>query len=258
MPSYPPPDDGLTARLRPAAPRPFRLRFCALLLLTMTLACGDTEHAFENRLLVKSASGGITVRTFIETFEGSLTAPSDLFQDPHALQQTLYRTLDLLTEEWAILERARELGEHVSDTALAETVAVFKADFPDHTFESTLMESGVSFQVWKDALRRRMLMEKVVQRELGMRVTAAGTSPPADMPPTPPAAAIMPPVPGRLPDTDPGGRARYGEWIQHLKKKYTIEIDWKLWEKLSRKIMDGSVSGKQHAHVAAPPEVHQQ
>lgn len=118
------------------------------------------------RVLIRVGGSTVTVREFHEAFESGITSPSVLYSDTEALQKERFRTLNRLTEELVILERARELSIQVSDEELAKAVNDFKQDFPDDTFEQTLIENGVSYLVWEKGLKRRLLLEKVIRQEV--------------------------------------------------------------------------------------------
>ena len=120
----------------------------------------------DEEILIRVGSSFVTVRAFHEAFESNITSPSMLFQDPDALRDEKYRILNRLAEELLILERAREMNLKVSDEETAQVVNDIKTDFPDDTFEKTLMENGITFLSWEKALKRRLLMEKVIRQDL--------------------------------------------------------------------------------------------
>lgn len=138
-----------------------------LLLLCMIYGCdGNVSRDLEEKVLIRAGGSVVTVRAFQEAFESSITAPSRLYRDPDALRNQKYRVLDRLSEEIVILERARELNLRVSDEETTRVINDIKKDYPDDTFEKTLMENGISFRTWEKALKRRLLMEKVIRRDL--------------------------------------------------------------------------------------------
>jgi hypothetical protein len=54
----------------------------------------------------------------------------------------------------------------LDDAELETAIQEIKADYPEDEFEQMLLESAIPFSLWKDRLRVRLLMEKVVDREL--------------------------------------------------------------------------------------------
>jgi hypothetical protein len=71
-----------------------------------------------------------------------------------------------MTEELVIDRRAGELGIQLDDAELEAAIQEIKKDYPEDEFEQMLLESAIPFSLWKDRLRVRLLMEKVVDREL--------------------------------------------------------------------------------------------
>jgi len=228
----------------------------ALLILGMICGCGGGgDRDLDEKVLIRAGGSVVTVRDFHEAFESGITSPSRLFQDPEALRDEKYRILNRLTEELLILERARALNLRVSDEEAAQVVDDLKQDFPDDTFEKTLMENGISFPTWKNALKRRLLLEKVVRKDLSERFfrtpltvnedrAADDTKRPAEN------EAVTADDSGE--GAPPGDQAlsgtpaltiaaeiEYPDWINRLKQQYAIEIDWKLWEIIEQEPADG-------------------
>lgn len=250
----------------------FTIMFALLALFTVSSGCSrNGNQGVVERVLIRVGGSTITVREFHEAFESGITSPSVLYSDPEALQNERYRTLNRLTEELIILERARELGVQVSDEELAQAVDDFKKDFPDDTFEQTLIENGISYLVWEKGLKRRLLMEKVIRQDVSESsfqvplppnetvATAMDANFEAQMPvdeedtpedfsqdasegeaETPDETVDTAEPEGEagtdfsLATTDSEAESDYAAWIARLKEQYTIEIDWKLWEEIEQ------------------------
>jgi hypothetical protein len=147
-----------------------------------------------------------------------------------------------LTIELIILERATELGLSVSDEELEKAVADIKKDYPEDSFEKTLLEYAVSYETWQDRLRKRLLMEKVIQQELEDQIVITSE----DI-----AKYYEENFRAKAPDADSElntedinkmiieqlRRAKlehaYQIWINKLKQKYPIEINTVQWERIS-------------------------
>jgi hypothetical protein len=236
---------------------------------------GGNQGAVE-RVLIRVGDSTITVRGFHEAFESGITSPSVLYSDAEALREERYRTLTRLAEELIILERARELALVISDEELALAVDDVRKDFPDDTFEQTLIENGISYLAWEKGLRRRLLMEKVIQQDVSAASfqvplpadnasatamdanfeaqipvdTADGRDIPLDAPPEIAAEHIDDTGSTGDPEGDTGtdkarvppengSESEYNAWIARLKEQYTIEIDWKLWEEIEQEDIGG-------------------
>ena len=148
------------------------------------------------------------------------------------------RVLNQLSEELIIAERAKDLVIDVTDAELDKAVAAIKADYPDNTFEETLLENAVSFDYWKKRLATRLLVEKVIDRELVDQVNitpedvadyyqshyAEGT--PEDEDPDTINERIV--VHLRRQKAEKA----YKQWIEELRKLYPVEINRAKWERI--------------------------
>ncbi len=142
--------------------------FCILsLIVTIAPGCGDrSTHDPEDRVLVRIGGSTATVRDFHDELESDISSLSLENNDPDSMREDRYQALTRLTDELLIMERARELGIKVGDEEVEKAAADFKKDFPDDTFEKTLIENGISYKTWKKGLRRRLLMEKVIRKDV--------------------------------------------------------------------------------------------
>lgn len=220
---------------------------CMLLALLIVSGCnGDIDAGLEEKVLIRAGSSVVTVRAFHEAFESGITSPSHLFQDTEALRHAKYRVLNRLAEELVIMARAGELGLEVGDDELKQAVADFKKDYPDDTFETTLMENGISYLNWEKALKKRLLIEKTIEKDLAEGVFHMQTAAIEESENTSrKAMETDTPVNGEQEDasldngtspvtSEPWKTAEttYADWIDGLEQRYAIEIDWKLWEKI--------------------------
>lgn len=181
----------------------------------------DTDTASPSDVLIQVGSSSITVDGFHKAFDRTASNyPVSLFRDANALRDAKYQVLNQLTEELIILERAKELGLIVAPEELEKAVHAFKIDFPDNQFEKALIESGVSLADWQMLLKKRLLIEKVVKHELKGEKTAQEIDPPTM------ATADKQPA-------DEQTDIAYLDWMDKLKKKYIITINWSLWEKMN-------------------------
>ena len=144
--------------------------------------------------------------------------------------------------EMIILERAEELGLDITDKEVEEAAAEIKKDYPEDTFEKTLLEFAVSYESWKTRLRNRLLMEKVVNSELKDQIVIN----PEDI-----ANYYKKNFNTKEPESDQTANVddinemiikhlrrekteeAYKKWIKKLKQQYSIEINSSQWEKIS-------------------------
>jgi len=185
----------------------------------------------------------LTVIEFNQAFEISKTAyPHNLRFDPDDFRNAQLRLLNQLMVEMIILERAEDLGLYISDEEVAKAVADIKKDYPEDTFEKTLLEFAVPYESWEARLKNRLLMEKVVDSELKDQI-AISSEDIADY--------YKKNFKTQGLDNDQSAKIKdiyeliikqlrrekteeaYKKWIETLKQKYIIEINSSQWEKIS-------------------------
>jgi hypothetical protein len=220
-------------------------RLPILLFLTGFLAGGCTDAGSRNEKepapLIRVGDVTIGAGEFNRAFEMAMTAyPYEIVKQPRALRAARELVLRELVERAVLAARARELAIEVTPAELSDAIARIRKGYPEGAFEQTLLESAVSYEAWKAALRRRLLMEKVVTRELESRISATdaeirayyrdhyagGAEPPADLHPD-----IRKAIARRL--RAEKMETAYGAWLENLKKTYPIEIDPAEWRRIA-------------------------
>jgi hypothetical protein len=139
----------------------------SFLLLGAFWGCTNSGPNPDAQPLIRVRDHVLTVSEFNQAFEISKTAYSyNLRDEPDEYRSAQLRLLNDLTVEMIIRERAADLGLTVSDEELAKAVADIKKDYPGDTFEKTLLEYAIPYEIWEDRLRSRLLIEKVIDHEL--------------------------------------------------------------------------------------------
>ena len=222
------------------------------LIICSLAGCGDygsdSHSAPGDNYLIKVGDGVATTVDFNRAFEIVKTAYShNALQEPDFCRRAKLQLLSQLIEEMIILERAKELNIGISDSEVDEAVAQVKGDYDDNAFEQTLLEHAVSYHLWEKELERRLLIEKVVEKELKEHIVIT----PEDI--SSYYEKHYNGHGGQLdlsadPDKADGYLNRiivkqlrrkkveeaYKPWIENLRKKYLIEINKKEWEKIGQ------------------------
>ncbi|MGD8492505.1 MAG: SurA N-terminal domain-containing protein [Desulfobacterales bacterium] len=217
--------------------------FSALLTLSVLTGCINSGSNSGNEPLIRVQDRVLTVLEFNETFEFIQSAhPQNLKDHPQDLRNAQQRLLNQLTVEMIILERAEELGLSISDEEINKAVNDIKSDYPEDTFEKTLLKTAVSYELWVARLKNRMLMQKVIDSELKDKIVIT----PEDI-----ADYYERNIKARAQESQIAGskddinemiikylrrekaELAYKVWINDLKKNYSIEIDSAQWEKIS-------------------------
>jgi len=214
------------------------------------LSCGPSDSERADAYLLRVGNRKITERDFLQAFELAKTAhPDSAEQSSSALQDARRQLLNEITTELIILNRSEEVGVSVSEAELDAAIAVIRADYPPGVFEQTLSEAAVPFEAWKQRMRSRLLVEKLVQAELGPQIVITpeevadyygqhyrGKA----------AAADSEEKFQILKETIVADLRRnkledaFVDWINQLKEKYTVDLNSQLWEKLSSRGQDPS------------------
>ncbi|MDH3884174.1 MAG: SurA N-terminal domain-containing protein [Desulfobacterales bacterium] len=215
----------------------------SLLLLYVFAGCMNSGSNPDDEHLIRVSDRVLTVLEFNQAFEISKTAyPHNLRNEPDNFKNAQLRLLNQLMVEMIILERAAELGLNVSDEELEKAVGDIKSDYPEDTFEKTLIEFAVSYESWEARLRNRLLMGKVIDSELKNQIAITSE----DI-----AKYYEKNVKPQKPDMDSATKMEdinemmikhlrqekteeaYKKWIKVLKQRYTVEINSIQWERIS-------------------------
>ncbi len=205
--------------------------------------CTNSGSNPGNEPLIRVRDRVLTVLEFDKAFEITRSSyPQDFKEEPEDLKNAQLSLLNQLTVEMIILERAEDLGLSISNLEIDKAVSDIKSDYPEDTFEKTLLKSAVSFESWEARLKNRLLMQKVVDTELKDQIVIT----PEDI-----ARYYEQNFKARAPEAESEDRSNdinelmikylrrekaeqaYKKWIIQLKGNYSIEINTVQWEKIT-------------------------
>jgi hypothetical protein len=232
-------------RLRPALNQrrkePPLFLVLALCLLSGTIfgGCdGPGSRASEETVLIRTDRRTVTKSQFERAFGTAKIAYSDNNSvDPQLMQQAQLQMLNQMIEELIIERRAEELDIVLDDQELETAIQDIKKDYQDDEFEQMLLESAIPYSLWKDRLRVRLLMEKVIEGDLAGSVTISAQDI-EDYYNTHEAEFAVDHE--KPPEDDLKHRiveqlrrekveAAYPQWMDNLRKRYQVTINWELW-----------------------------
>ena len=215
----------------------------SIMLLFLFSGCEKTDTDMGKEVLIRVADRVMTVLDFKNAFEITKIAyENDIKEQPEDLKKAQIRLLNQLTVEMILLEKAKELKISITDAELEQAISGIKGDYPEGEFENTLLEYAVSYDSWKDRLRNRLIIEKVIEEELKSRIsiTAEDISDyyqkhyqdreeesAADQTSEDINEAIVKQL--RRQKTEEA----YSAWIEALKEQYEIEVNRVQWEKIT-------------------------
>ena len=209
-----------------------------------TLAgCSDFEHKQRNEYFIKVGDRTITVADFNKAFEIAKNAyPQNRIQRPDVNREVRLRLIQQMTEEMILLERAEELGITMTDSQVEKALRDIKKDYPDNVFQEILLEYAIPYQSWKEGLKTRLLMEKVITQELGDKIEITHDDISKyyeehfkDDNTSPDVKAVSKDINNiiiKILRKEKMEKA-YASWIKKLKNKYAVEINKKELEKMT-------------------------
>ena len=208
-----------------------------------TLAgCADSESKDGDEYFIRVGDSVITVFDFNRAFEIAKASYShSAMQQPAALREAQLRFVKQMTEEMILLERAKDIGIKMTDAEIKKAIEDIKQDYPENVFDQILLEYAVPYQSWEKGLENRLLMEKVIAKELGDQIVVT----PDDVSKYYEAhhkndnlTPDMKKVSKDINETMIKKLRRkkieeaYKPWIKKLQKEYIIEINKTQWKKI--------------------------
>ncbi|MFZ7125411.1 MAG: SurA N-terminal domain-containing protein [Desulfobacterales bacterium] len=142
----------------------------AVLLWVLVAGCSGSAPP-ERVVLLKVGRTAATVDDFHRAFDLMKAGLREMdSEDPEAERDAKIHLLKQLSEEMALLEKARDAGIVLAPDDLTKAVADIKSDYPDDTFEQVLIENAVPYAAWEEELEKRLIIEKLLDREVYSRV----------------------------------------------------------------------------------------
>ena len=223
----------------------FRMMIWMILWIVTGVVLGCTNQKQENtkEVLIQVNESKITVAEFNNRFDAmNDDLPSGETIQPADQAEMRRYLLNQLVERLILVERAKELDLHISDAELDKAVDEIKKDYPDDMFKQVLLEQNVSFRRWKEELRVRILLEKVVEKELDRLISIQAEDISAYYEKHYPSAEKEA---GPLPMDEAFNETllqlvskhkkeeAYRSWIAELHKRYTVDVNTEAWKKIN-------------------------
>jgi hypothetical protein len=236
----------ISNRTRPFSMVKYFNRFMALIgflsIIYPLSGCFDSESEYRDEYFIRVGDSVITVHDFNRAFEIAKASHSqDAMQQPEAVKEAKLRFVKQMTEEMILRERAKDIGITITDEEVKQAIEDIKQDYPENVFDQILLEYAVPVQSWEKGLRTRLLMEKVIARELGAQIVIT----PDDVSKyyeahyknhelTPDKKEVSKDVNKIITRNLRRKKIEqaYKPWIKELQKKYIIEINKAQWKKI--------------------------
>lgn len=83
-----------------------------------------------------------------------------------AVWSSIDSLVDRLVDDCLILEYGREKGITLSEIELERSLQDLVKDYPDNSFEETLLNKCIDFDEWKERLREQLLIKRIVRERI--------------------------------------------------------------------------------------------
>lgn len=215
-------------------------------IITLAGCSGPDSPSQPDAVLIRSDRQVVTLAQFERAFDAARIAYGDARSvDPGMIEEARLRLLNQMTEELIVDRRAGELNIVLDQEELERAIGQIKKDYPEGEFTQMLLESAIPFALWKDRLRVRLLMEKVVDYELGRTVAITAQEIEAYYKANAEEFAVMD---ENAPEMDLNRaivdrlrrekvEAAYPQWMDGLRQRFGVEINWELWQQSRRSDM---------------------
>ena len=214
----------------------------AIFLILFLVSCSDSKIEKKDNYLIKSGNFKVLVEDYTIAFEIAKTAyPHKFIQDKKALKNIHVRLLNQMIEEIILKRYAFEHNINLSEKELSDSINIIKKEFPDNTFETTLLENAISYQTWKKNLNNKLLMEKVIKLTLEDKIEITQKDVKKFYKIFYSKKNLSPEFKGQENKINNHlikllkkrkAEEQYKSWISKQEKKYPVEINKTLWEEI--------------------------
>ena len=160
--------------MRNSSPLHRRIYFLGLgLTLAVALCCASCDGIL-NRQWVAAVNGE---KIYLDEFEGLFLPRLAMMKKNVPLDATQIGRLkkefiDELIDERIMLGRAEDLGMTLSDRELQEKIDEIGKDYRARTF-SELFDGKDAYRIWREQLRKRLILEKLIRREVNAGIAVS-------------------------------------------------------------------------------------
>ena len=143
-----------------------------IVMLSLIAACGSEKPSPPPTPAVATVNGEAIS---LAEFEKSLAAETALAKGETSLKEEETESLkeavlDNLIREKIMLQRAREIFLAVGEEELAARIEEIRKDYNGDRFGELFGADGIDYVAWKEALRTRMLLEKLIARDVNAKI----------------------------------------------------------------------------------------
>lgn len=139
------------------------------------LGCSDGPgNRSQTQIVIRVDGSVLSLGQFNAFFEPvRMSYAKEHAGDDTGLREARARFLLELLDEMIILRRADELGLKVSAVELQTAMANIEGNYDDQSLRDMFLRQAISLKTWKERMRRQLLVEKVLEKDLGPRISVS-------------------------------------------------------------------------------------
>ena len=145
-----------------------------IVILSFVAACGSEKPSPPPAPAVATVNGqSIDLKEFEKALgEETALAKREMPLKREETESLKEEVLDNLIRERIMIQRARDLSLSIGEAELAARMEEIRKDY-NGQFDKIFSEGGISLPEWKEALRKRMLLEKLIARDVNEKIQVA-------------------------------------------------------------------------------------
>ncbi|MCG8684706.1 MAG: SurA N-terminal domain-containing protein [Desulfobacterales bacterium] len=134
---------------------------------TGIIGCSSTPQVPESEFVIKAGTITVTPMEFLEELDLKLTGyPYDIKTNKDEYNAMILDLVSTLSDETVLLAAAAGKGISISAQELDQAETEFKKDYPEDSFDQMLLETAISYPVWKNRMKKDMVIRKLIQQDL--------------------------------------------------------------------------------------------
>jgi parvulin-like peptidyl-prolyl isomerase len=148
-------------------------KWAVVLIILMAVGCAQDEKINKDKeTLIKVDTLTVSLAEFNDAYELSqMLSEQPQSSDPLSEQTDRLQFMRQLLEEMVILRRADELNLTVPAQELEKEIDKIRKDYPDDSFDEIFLKEAISYDHWKEKIRKRLLVKKVIQTDLVQNIS---------------------------------------------------------------------------------------
>lgn len=138
---------------------PFSFVLSLFLIPVLVVGCGPSEQA-EDKVVIVVGSRQITTDQLKKDLE---FISADMDVPDHDRNRIREQVLELVIDQYLILEYGRKMGISVSENEVQSVLRDIKKGYTEGAFKDALLRGYVDLEQWEDRVREQFLVNKVIK-----------------------------------------------------------------------------------------------